>query len=80
MGVNLFHYWDDVIENNTIDDEQISNVNYFYELFRRELILDLPQSARIQHNGLDTLVSDMIRWMYRAHPTPVSADVAGICE
>ena len=41
VGVNLFHFWDDVLATNLIDDEYIENVSQLYELFRRELISDL---------------------------------------
>ena len=60
VGVNLFHFWDDVLAKNIINDSQIEGVSDFYELFKRQLAADLATSARISRNGLDTLVVDMI--------------------
>ena len=47
VGVDLFHFWDDVLRNNRINDEEIKNVSQFYDIFKQELSNDLAQSARI---------------------------------
>ena len=66
--------------NNFSDLESEFKIDDIYSSFKLLLVADLKSSARVSKNGLDTLLTDVMQWMFRSHPVKVPAVIGQVVQ